>query len=245
MDRVPDYSKYTINELHEALNRLDRGLYPEREQSILKFLELREGQFLPEDYPTRQLLRMRKKMFKDSDTDLEMLKQLDEEIDRRQTDPNYAERGKPDYTKGRINWKMIAIALVVVGGLGGLLSQLSPPVPPDSPVVKDALFLAQRANASQRLIGDSLILEGAVTGELNVEQHGPWFQTGDATLTIPVKGDSGLGRILVEGSLKKNAWNFSRLELQLADSDSTISLLQELMQTAGMETASDDSTKQE
>jgi len=245
MDRIPDYSKYTINELHEALNRLDKGLYPEREQSILKFLELREGQFLPEDYPTRQLKRMHKKMLKDSNANLDMLKQLDDEIKRRQTDSNYAERGKPEYTRGRINWKMIVIALVVVGVLGGVLSQLTPPVDPDSSAVKDALFLAQRATASQRFIGDSLILEGAVTGELNVEQHGPRFQTGDANLTIPVKGDSGLGQILVEGRLKKNAWNFSRLELQLADTDSTISLLQELMQTAGIESAADDSTKQE
>jgi|GEM_PF-5013519 len=265
VDRAPDYSKYSRDELYEALNKLDVSTYPDREASIREYLEKREEVFLPEDFTVRKLNSLRRqnidagsrkelralwKRLKSGDKagvhfkDGELEARLDAELKKRKTDTSYANRGKASWQIGKVNKKLIAAGLVVIVVLGGLISNQPNRISSDESAVQDALFLAQRTTVSQQMIGDSLILGDAITGELNVEEHGPWFKTGTANLTIAVKGDSGSGQLFVEGSLKKNAWNFTRLDLQSSESDSTISLLDELMETAGIEVATNDSLKQ-
>lgn len=266
VDRAPDYSMYSRDELYEALNKLDASTYPDREASIRKYLAEREELFLPEDYTVKKLEKLRKanlsarsrkerksvwkQLQKEGSTgiffkELELEKKIRAELDKRKVDADYANRGKSSWQIMKVNKKLIGIGLAVLVLLGVLIFLQPKRVPGDSPAVQDALFLAQRSTAAQKLIGDSLLLEGIITGDLNVEEHGPWFKTGDANLAIPVKGDSGTGQILVKGSLQKNAWNFTRLELQPTGSDSTISLLGELMQTAGIETATEDTLKKQ
>ncbi|MCY7297246.1 hypothetical protein [Alteromonas sp. a30] len=43
----PDYSKYNIYELHEALDAIDRSAYPDRVKRILSQLEQRESTLEP------------------------------------------------------------------------------------------------------------------------------------------------------------------------------------------------------
>ena len=265
VDRIPDYSSYTRDELYEALNKLDLSVYPDREAAIRENLAKREEHFLPEDYSIKKLEKLRRaninartwkgrkiqwKKLKNNEkegvffVDLELEQKIRAELDKRNADTNYANRGNASWQITNINKRLLSVGLAIIVLLGVMIWQQPQRVSGDAPAVKDALFLAQRATASQRLIGDSLLQEGVITGELIIEEHGPWYKTGNANLTIPVKGDSGAGQIFVEGSLSNNAWNFTRLELQPVNSDSTISLLKELMQTAGIEAANEDTLKQ-
>ncbi len=111
---------------------------------------------------------------------------------------------------------VLLLALLFGGLLWGIESMMR-----TSYAYQVAVKRATESPAVAAKLGKPLQIGWLVSGSVNLS--GP---EGNASLSIPVSGPNGRGRIIVVGKKHANHWNFETLELNVAGQNEPIPLLE-------------------
>lgn len=126
------------------------------------------------------------------------------------------------------NWKWVLPAgclagIVCVAGLVAFILGIVFGVMRSSDVYKEALARAQASPAVAEALGTPIKAGYFTSGNINVS--GP---SGDANLSIPISGPKGKATIYLEARKSAGEWSFSLLEVEIAETEERIDLLQPL-----------------
>jgi hypothetical protein len=122
---------------------------------------------------------------------------------------------------GRLVLGLIA-AIAVAGFVTVLLAFIEREIK-SSPVFQTSVAMAQASPAVFETLGHPLTVGWFVSGQLTEVTNG----SGHATLSIPIKGPKGTGKLRVEAGRRNGNWQISTLRFVNAGHDSTIDLLSE------------------
>ncbi len=131
------------------------------------------------------------------------------------------------------NWKWVLPAgclagIVCVAGLVAFILGIVFGVMRSSDVYKEALARAQASPAVAEALGTPIKAGYFTSGNINVS--GP---SGDANLSIPISGPKGKATIYLEARKSAGEWSFSLLEVEIAETEERIDLLQPLTSPKG------------
>ncbi len=112
---------------------------------------------------------------------------------------------------------VIIILLVVFAGslFVGVTSIIKNSTP-----YQEAIVLLNESEAAKEALGEPIETSGMMSGNINTSGN-----TGEADLSIPVKGPKGDGVLYVVGERRGDTWTYQRLEVVISEDNETIKLL--------------------
>jgi hypothetical protein len=115
---------------------------------------------------------------------------------------------------GCLGFFILFIALIVGGAFWGFSKITS-----DSDVTKHALNIINHDPEIQAKLGTDIKSDGMFRGNISVSND-----TGEADISVPIKGTKGSGTAIIVGKKEFNKWNYEKIAVQIDDTGEVIEI---------------------
>lgn len=115
---------------------------------------------------------------------------------------------------GCLSFVIIFIGLIVGGAFWGFSKITS-----DSDVTKHAISIINHNPEVQQKLGTNIVTDGMFSGSLSVSND-----TGDADISVPIKGTKGTGKAIIVAEKEFNKWNYEKIAVQIDETGEVITI---------------------
>ncbi|WP_312557528.1 cytochrome c oxidase assembly factor Coa1 family protein [Empedobacter brevis] len=115
---------------------------------------------------------------------------------------------------GCLSFIILFIGLIIGGAFWGISKITS-----DSDVTKHAINIINQNPEIQQKLGTNIETNGMFRGNISITNN-----TGEADISVPVKGTKGTGNAIIVGKKEFDKWNYEKIAVQIDETGEVIQI---------------------
>lgn len=115
---------------------------------------------------------------------------------------------------GCLSFVILFIGLIVGGFFWGFSKITS-----DSDVTKHAMNIINQNPEVKQKLGSDIVTDGIFRGNISITNN-----TGEANITVPIKGTKGSGSAIIVGEKEFDKWHYEKIAVQIDETGEVIQI---------------------
>ncbi|WP_221411861.1 cytochrome c oxidase assembly factor Coa1 family protein, partial [Empedobacter brevis] len=115
---------------------------------------------------------------------------------------------------GCLSFIILFIGLIIGGAFWGISKITS-----DSDVTKHAINIINQNPEVQQKLGTNIETDGMFRGNISITNN-----TGEADISVPLKGTKGTGKAIIVGKKEFDKWNYEKIAVQIDETGEVIQI---------------------